>query len=159
MKLRDPKKLPEVSRLKAHVGFWMRLVSNQVSHTFARKLRASGVTVAEWVILREMFEGSAVTSPSLVAERTGLTRGAVSKLIERLLNKGLVTRREAAGDRRYQDIELTPDAITLVPRLGKLADDNDEKFFGVLPKVEREALRQTLVRIAGLHSLSNPPIE
>jgi MarR family transcriptional regulator, transcriptional regulator for hemolysin len=29
----------------------MRLVSNHVSHAFARKLGASGVTVAEWVVL------------------------------------------------------------------------------------------------------------
>jgi DNA-binding MarR family transcriptional regulator len=159
MKSRSPRKQPEVSQLKAHVGFWMRLVSNQVSQTFARRLQASGVTIAEWVILREMFEGRTVTSPSIVAELTGLTRGAVSKLIDRLLNKGLVTRREAEADRRFQDIELTPAAVTLVPRLGKLADENDEKFFGVLPETEREALMRTLIRISNLHSLSNPPID
>ena len=159
MKAKTPGKHSAVSGLKAHIGFWMRLVSNQVSHTFARKLQAGGVTVAEWVILREMFEGHAVTSPGAVAELTGLTRGAVSKLVDRLLKKGLVTRQEAAGDRRYQDIELTPAAIALVPRLGRLADENDEKFFSVLPKAEREALRRTLTRIAGLHALTHPPIE
>ena len=159
MKAKTLGKPPAVSALKAHLGFWMRLVSNQVSHTFARRLQAGGVTVAEWVVLREMFEDNAVTSPSAVAELTGLTRGAVSKLVDRLLRKGLVTRKEAAADRRYQDIELTPAAVTLVPRLGRLADENDEKFFSVLPKAEREALRQTLIRIAGFHSLTNPPIE
>jgi hypothetical protein len=55
------------SQLTSHIGFWMRLVSNNVSHAFARKLEASGVTVAEWVILREMFGGDDTTSPSIVA--------------------------------------------------------------------------------------------
>jgi DNA-binding transcriptional ArsR family regulator len=96
------RKRAEVSPLKAHIGYWMRLVSNQVSQAFARKLGKSGVTVAEWVVLREMSEGSATTSPSSVAKLTGLTRGAVSKLIERLLKKGFVTRRESSRDRRYQ---------------------------------------------------------
>jgi DNA-binding MarR family transcriptional regulator len=41
---------------------------------------------------------------------------AVSKLISRLLEKGLVTRKESKTDRRYQGIELTPAAITLVPQ-------------------------------------------
>jgi DNA-binding MarR family transcriptional regulator len=159
MKSRASRKQPAVGEWKAHIGFWMRLVSNQVSRAFARKLQTAGVTVAEWVVLREMFEGKAVTSPSAVADLTGLTRGAVSKLVDRLRQKGLVTRREAAGDRRYQDIELTPAAIALVPKLGRLADANDEKFFGVLPEAESEALRQTLRRIARLHSLTNPPIE
>jgi DNA-binding MarR family transcriptional regulator len=93
----------------------MRLVSNHLSHDFARKLQASGVTVAEWVVLREIHGGDDTTSPSAVAELTGLTRGAVSKLISRLLAKGQVTRKESTSDRRCQDIELTRAAITMVP--------------------------------------------
>jgi DNA-binding MarR family transcriptional regulator len=137
----------------------MRLVSNQVSHAFARKLEATGVTVAEWVVLREMSGSGATTSPSAVAELTGLSRGAVSKLIERLLRKGYVTRRDSSGDRRRQDIELTPSAVALVPRLAMLADENDEAFFGVISTGERQALRQTLIRIADLNHFSKAPIE
>jgi DNA-binding MarR family transcriptional regulator len=148
-----------MSPLKSHLGYWMRMVSNQVSHAFARKLEASGVTVAEWVVLRELAEGSDATSPSAVAELTGLSRGAVSKLVDRLLRKGLVTRRESDGDRRYQDIELTPAAVALVPKLAKRADENDEAFFGVLSAAERRTLRETLVRLADLHHFSQPPIE
>jgi MarR family transcriptional regulator for hemolysin len=159
MKSATPQRQSESSPLKAHIGFWMRLVSNQVSHSFARKLAASGVTVAEWVVLREMSGGKATTSPSTVAELTGLSRGAVSKLIERLLKKGFVTRRDSSGDRRRQDIELTPSAVALVPRLAKLADENDEAFFGVISQDERHALRANLIRIADLNHFSRPPIE
>jgi DNA-binding MarR family transcriptional regulator len=148
-----------VSPLTAHLGYWMRLVSNHVSLAFARKLETTGVTVAEWVVLREVSGGDSTTSPSAVAEFTGLTRGAVSKIIERLLQKGLVTRRESSRDRRYQDIELTPAAVALVPKLAKLADENDEAFFGVLSPAARKVLRETLIRIADLKTLTQPPIE
>jgi predicted regulator of amino acid metabolism with ACT domain len=73
-----------VSDLKKHVGFWLRFVSNHVSHAFARKLLASGVTVAEWVVMREMFDDEE-TSPGVLAERIGMTRGGVSKLVDRLV--------------------------------------------------------------------------
>ncbi|MGB7728114.1 MAG: MarR family winged helix-turn-helix transcriptional regulator [Candidatus Acidiferrum sp.] len=149
----------EASRLTAHIGFWMRLVSNSVSHAFARKLESSAVTVAEWVILREMYGGDDTTSPSVVAELTGLTRGAVSKLISRLLEKGLVTRKESSGDRRYQDIELTGAAIAMVPKLAKLADENDEEFFGVISKGERRVLSEILKKIASLHKVNKLPVE
>ena len=79
----------EASKLKKHTGYWMRLVSNTVSYSFARKLETSGVTVAEWVVMREMYGGDDITSPGAVSALTGLTRGAVSKLIERLLDKGI----------------------------------------------------------------------
>jgi DNA-binding MarR family transcriptional regulator len=149
----------QASQLTAHIGFWMRLVSNHVSYAFARKVEASGVTVAEWVVLREMYGGDDTTSPSAVADLTGLTRGAVSKLISRLLAKGLVTRKESASDRRYQDIELTPAAIALVPKLAKLADKNDEEFFAVLSKSERKSLTATLQKIATHHQLAKVPVE
>ncbi len=51
---RSPEARLAVSHLKSHIGFWMRFVSNQVSHAFARKLEESGVTVPEWVVMREM---------------------------------------------------------------------------------------------------------
>lgn len=154
------KKNTEAGDLKAHIGFWMRFVSNHVSHAFALKLQASGVTVAEWVVLREMYgsrEGT--TSPSAVAHLTGLTRGAVSKLISRLLAKGFVTRTESGSDRRYQDIALTKRAIALVPRLAKLADENDREFFSVLSKVEQDTLKDILKRIVAAHKLKKMPIE
>ena len=147
------------SRLTSHIGFWMRRVSNHVSHAFARKLDAAGVTVAEWVVLREMYSGDDTTSPSRVATLTGLSRGAVSKLISRLLAKGLVTRAESADDRRYQDIRLTAAALRLVPALAKLADENDDERFRVLSASERKTLHALLKKTAERHHLRQMPVE
>ena len=148
----------EASPLTSHIGFWMRLVSNNVSFAFADKLESSGVTVAEWVIMREMYGVNGSTSSSRIAELTGLSRGAVSKLISRLLEKKLVTRKEADGDRRFQDIELTNTAVELVPHLAMLADQNDEEFFSVLTKTERKALTDLLKKTASLHKFTTMPI-
>jgi DNA-binding MarR family transcriptional regulator len=147
-----------VSHLKSHIGFWMRLVSNQVSHAFARKLEQSGVTVAEWVAMREMF-GESQTAPSTVAQRIGMTRGAITKLIDRLLARGLVTRRESWGDRRYQEIALTAAGRRLVPVLAALADRNDEEFFHPLSARERETLLGLLKKLAQTHGLEKLPTE
>ncbi|MGE3262953.1 MAG: MarR family winged helix-turn-helix transcriptional regulator [Bacteriovoracia bacterium] len=149
----------EASDLRSHIGYRLRVVSNAVSQSFAKKLAASGVTVAEWVILREIYSSKEKTSPSAVAEMIGLTRGAVSKLIERLLGKGLVARSESSVDRRHQEIKLTANGIKLVPKLARIADENDEAFFSVLPGPERKMLMNTLMKIAEIHSLSANPIE
>ncbi len=149
----------EPSQLKSHIGYRLRVVSNAVSHSFARKLAASHVTVAEWVILREMYAGDEKTSPSIVANMTGLTRGAVSKLIERLLQKDLVTRAEASEDRRYQEIKLTSSAIKLVPKLAGIADENDEAFFSILTASERSVLSKTLEKLVRYHQLNTNPIK
>lgn len=149
----------QISHLKDHIGFWMRSVSNNVSHTFARRLEETGVTVAEWVILREMFENGDVTSPSVIADLTGLTRGAISKLMTRLLDKDLIARDESRVDRRYQEIKLTMAAKKLVPMLAKIADENDEKFFSVLTCEERQLLKTLLIKLAERHRFDHMPIE
>jgi DNA-binding MarR family transcriptional regulator len=137
----------------------MRRVSNYVSSSFARRLADLDVTVAEWVVLRQMYGHEETTSPGAVAELVGLTRSAVSKLVDRLLEKGLVMRRPSRSDRRYQEIELTPAAIKLVPRLSDAADENDEAIFGVLSPSERGTLLRILKKAAAFHNLTRTPIE
>ena len=147
-----------VSELKKHVGFWMRFVSNHVSHAFARKLVASGVTVAEWVVLRELYDQEAMAS-SVLAERAGMTRGAASKLVDRLVGKELVSRRDRTDDRRFQDIALTASGRRLLPALAALADRNDDEFFHPLSAKERETLIATLKKLVQAHGLHKLPIE
>jgi DNA-binding MarR family transcriptional regulator len=67
------------SDLAAHLGYWLRYVSNHVSQAFARKVEAHGVTVAEWVLMRQLLDVAALAL-SRLAECMGMTRGAVSKL-------------------------------------------------------------------------------
>jgi DNA-binding MarR family transcriptional regulator len=147
-----------VSELKGHVGFWLRFVSNHVSQAFARRLLDSGVTVAEWVILREMF-GTGSVAPSLLAESTGLTRGAVSKLVDRLLHKKLLTREGREDDRRFQSIALTDTGRKLVPKLAALADENDAEFFSALSARERQLLMETLKKLVEANALTKLPTE
>ncbi|MBK8398353.1 MAG: MarR family transcriptional regulator [Leptospiraceae bacterium] len=137
----------------------MRIVSNNVSHSFAKKLNNSGVSVAEWVIMREMFESGDTISPSQIAEITGMTRGAISKLIDRLLQKKLVTRKESTDDRRYQELKLTKEAKRLIPNLTKLADENDAEFFSLLTKEERKKLTEILIKTVKLNKLTKFPVE
>jgi DNA-binding MarR family transcriptional regulator len=146
------------SDLHSHIGFWLRYVSNHVSHAFAQKLLASGVTVAEWVILREMFERDG-TAPSNLAELTGLTRGAISKLADRLIAKKLLARTYAKDDRRYQTLALTTAGKQLVPALSTIADENDEQFFDALTKKQRRRLVSTLKKLVEANELSTLPVD
>jgi DNA-binding MarR family transcriptional regulator len=147
-----------VSDLKKHVGFWLRFVSNHVSHAFARKIEASGVTVAEWVVMREMFDDEEI-SPGVLAERIGMTRGGVSKLVDRLVSKRLITRRERSDDRRFQSIALTAAGRRLIPQLAALADENDEESFCPLSAGERAALIAAMKKLVKAHGLQALPTE
>lgn len=147
-----------VSDLEDHLGYWLRHVSNQVSQAFARKVLARGVTVAEWVMLRVLFEHEAL-APSVLAERLGMTRGAISKLVDRLVAKALVTRTADERDRRYQELAITAAGRALVPELAKLADQNDAEFFGHLTAADRAAMTRAMQDIVRRHGLRTSPVD
>lgn len=148
----------KASPLGAHLGYWLRFVSNHVSAAFAAKLAERGTTVAEWVALRLLLDTTDM-APSELARRMGMTRGGVTKLIDRLIAKDLVARRAGAGDRRYQTLELTREGRALVPVLAQLADRNDAEFFAHLKPAERAAIEAALKEIVRRHAMDTQPVE
>ena len=147
-----------ISDLDAHLGYWLRFVSNHVSQAFAGRLQGKGVTVAEWVAMRRLF-GEGGVAPSLLADRIGMTRGAITKLADRLIDKELVIRRADPQDGRAQTLALTARGRALVPELAALADDNDTQFFRPLTVQERRVLRQLLERLVEQNELKVVPVD
>jgi DNA-binding MarR family transcriptional regulator len=151
-------KSPPVSALEGHLGYWLRFVSNHVSQAFARKVERRGVTVAEWVVLRELYERKGALASEL-ATRLGMTRGAVSKLVERLERKALIVRATREDDARYQTLTLTRSGRDLVPALAALADANDAEFFGHLDPATRERLVAAMREIVRRSELRAVPVD
>jgi DNA-binding MarR family transcriptional regulator len=147
----------KLSSLESHLGYWLRYVSNHVSHAFALKLEGRGVTVAEWVVLRELYDGE--SAPSALADRLGMTRGAISKLADRLIAKELIVRRANAGDRRFQSLALTRQGRAALPKLAALADENDEEFFAGLDLETRETIASAMKEIVSRKGLRGAPVD
>jgi DNA-binding MarR family transcriptional regulator len=146
------------SELADHIGYWMRMVSNAVSQEFARKVSCEDVTVAEWSFMRALYDLES-TPPSALAESMGMTKGAISKLAERLVAKGLVDRAESQQDKRVHSLSLTAAGRAKIPVLASLADTNDAEFFGVLTKEERETLDRLLKALAQRRGLRTTPVD
>jgi DNA-binding MarR family transcriptional regulator len=147
-----------VSDLTAHLGYWLRYVSNHVSQAFARKVEMHGVTVAEWVLMRQLLDAESL-APSRLAERMGMTRGAVTKLADRLIAKAMLTRTADPEDGRAQTLSLTPAGRALVPVLAALADANDAAFFDHLAPQDRATLLRILQGIVEKRGLNAVPVD
>jgi DNA-binding MarR family transcriptional regulator len=148
----------KVSALESHLGFWLRFVSNQVSGGFSRRLAADGVSVAEWVCLRELYEAKEL-APSLLADRIGMTRGGVTKIADRLIGKGLVLRRPNEKDGRAQTLTLSKEGLRLLPKLAAMADENDAAFFGHLSAAQRKTIESAMRDIVRRFGLRTFPVE
>lgn len=147
-----------VSELASHTGYLLRTVSNAVSQEFARRVTSQGVTVAEWAMLRSLYDCDGM-APSALAQKMSMTKGAISKLADRLLEKGLIERVGSPDDKRRLSLSLSTAGREQVPLLADLADENDAAFFGILTPAEQGRLRDVLRALIDKHQLSAMPID
>jgi DNA-binding MarR family transcriptional regulator len=147
-----------ISGLEDHVGYWLRYVSNHVSQSFARRLEAEDVTVSEWVAMRCLFDLEEGSQNDL-AQAMGMTKGPVSRILDRLEAKRLARRAESREDARARVITLTTQGRVLVPKLARLADENDRTFFDCLSEREQAAIVTTMRKLVAHHRLTRVPTE
>lgn len=133
------------SNLEEHLGYWLRCLSNFVSHSFAERLAGQDISVAQWVVLRALYDSSGVTLNEAAAQ-VGVDKSSLSRMVERLVQKRLVNRTEG-DDRRSLGLTLTAAGKKLVPQLAKLADENDAAFFHALPPRQRTEFLATIKQL------------
>ena len=146
------------SDLTDHLGYRLRQVSNHVSQAFARKLADRQVTVAEWVLMRTLH-GQDPVAPSQLAARMCLTRGAITKLADRLVEKALLARVANPDDGRAQTLSLTERGAAFVPELAALADRNEAECFDHLSPDDRATLSRILTQTIDRLGLRAPPVD
>lgn len=144
--------------LESHLGYWLRRVSNAVSGAFARSLQEKQTSVAEWVLLRELHERGKA-APGELADLVGLTRGAVSKIIDKLEAKDWVQTDAKKEDNRYRLLSLTHAGRRSLPVLARIADRNDSAYFDCLSAKEKTVLRDLLIKLAERNRIHEVPTE
>ncbi len=133
------------SELEDHLGYWLRCLSNFVSRSFADRLATEGISVAQWVVLRTLYKSKPMTL-KCAAEKVGVDNSSLSRVVEKLVQRGLVNR-VAGSDRRSILLSLTCAGDSLVPLLAKMADDNDEVFFKGLSEEQRKLFLATIKQL------------
>ncbi|HWU76019.1 MAG TPA: MarR family transcriptional regulator [Rhodanobacter sp.] len=156
--MKSPSEKMCVPFLESHIGYWLRLVSNQISGAFARALQERQLSVAEWVALNQIQHRADITAIDL-ADLMGMTRGAISKVLDKLESKNLVRRKASHHDSRVCLLSLTPSGRRSLPDLKDLADNNDRYFFAPLDPEERAMLRSLMEKLAKAHQMCRPPVD
>jgi DNA-binding MarR family transcriptional regulator len=147
-----------IGALDAYLGYWLRFVAAHVTYALRRKVEEFGVTVSEWIALRELYRVGPC-SPRMLAIELGMTEGAMSRLVERLEAKHMLERSRVPRGKRQWQLSLTSVGRALVPSLEQLARDNDAEFLGSLSSAEREQLTTVLRRVARRHRLKPIPLD
>jgi DNA-binding MarR family transcriptional regulator len=102
------------------------------------------------LLTREMENASLGT----LADAIGLSLPAVSRSIDGLVHRNLVTREENAADRRLKSVRATDDAIQLVDHLMELRLASIAEFVSTLSDQERADLSKALSPIVARNEIA-----
>ncbi len=96
--------------------------------------------------MRELY-GPQWWSPVELGKAIGMSKGGASKLVSRLVKKGLVDKRKTESDRRFRSVGLTRQGREFVVRLAPHEKAMDREFFGPLGNTRRFRLTGWMKRL------------
>lgn len=118
--------------------------SDQFQNRFGRLFREYGLTSSQYNILR-ILRGEGKPMPSLeIADRMIQVVPAITGLIDRLQEAGMVTRRRCETDRRVVYVDLTDKARSLLAELDEPVLELHRNLLGHLSRTELKELVQLL---------------
>lgn len=128
------------------IGYLLRLSWTSLARAADSHMRPSGLTSTQWSPLMLIARGGNPTAATLARELNTDT-GAMTRLLDRLERKGLLTRRRSIEDRRVIELQLTDAGRTAIGRLPHvLAQVYNEHLRGFTP-AEFAQLKELLRRL------------
>jgi DNA-binding MarR family transcriptional regulator len=112
---------------QAHLNHWVRTTDRNFARNFGRLLKKTGIIASEWAACRVLYHPGGM-SPLAVAAAIGMTPGGGSKLVTRLVKKGLAIKDSNSFDRRFRSVRLTRKGRELVAFMASLEKQADREF-------------------------------
>jgi DNA-binding MarR family transcriptional regulator len=143
---------------KESVGDLLLALVDRVSHRGGDTLslmNEAGVTLPQVLFLTRLRQVGGSTASEL-AERLNMSPPAVSQMVDRLFQIGLLTRVEDPEDRRRKRLATTPRADALMERLRRARGEEYNKGTAKLSPAVRKELASALAKaVRELESTAN----
>ena len=118
--------------------------NDQFGNRFGRLFREYRLTSSQYNVLR-ILRGEGKPMPSLdIAERLIQVVPAITGLIDRLENQGLVVRRRCTEDRRVVYVEITDKALGILKQTDEPLTALHKRLLGHMSRTELKTLSQLL---------------
>lgn len=124
----------------------LRRISRSIDLYSRRLAKQSGLTVPQLVCLRYLAAHGAA-APTAIARSITLSSGTVTGILDRLVRRGLVTRRRLETDRRRVEVALTEEGQRICAAAPSPLHERLAGRLERLPEQQQESINTTLHRI------------
>lgn len=134
-------------RLDAYLPYRLATASAVVSQLIARAYETRfGLTIWQWRVLAVLGEGDECTQRALM-DRTGMDKVTVSRAVQALTGRALVTRRPSTADGRASLVGLSQAGAEIYAEIAPLARAYEDVLLQALTPQEAVLLDDLLRRV------------
>jgi len=121
-----------------------------ITDSVSKELKEYDIYEPQYNVLR-ILRGAKGTpiSVNTILEQMVQRSSNVTRIVDKLTQKGLVERTLSVEDRRKMDISITPDGIELLKKLDKKVQNFHEPMVNNLSNEESEKLRELIIKLKG----------
>lgn len=124
--------------------------SQLVSNEFHEVVTRHGLSVSEWRVMSSLAGGKAISIGGL-AQVSVTKQPTVTRLLERMIQKGHVERVTHNGDRRINLVRITPQGQEMVAALMVQAKEHEARVFAPFGVERTDMLKAMLREIIAQH--------
>jgi MarR family 2-MHQ and catechol resistance regulon transcriptional repressor len=130
------------------VHIWLILMKafRSIAAYAAPKLRESGLGDSDFRVLEVLLHKGPLPV-NTIGPKVLLTPGSISTAVDRLFEKGLVSRVDSTEDRRVRMVDLTPNGRKLIACVFKAHAEHMERLTETLSASERTQLVKSLKKL------------
>ena len=141
---------PELPFVDGYLAALLAQASRLISAEFHAVVKASGFSVSEWRILATLTDSDGMSIGGL-AQVSVTKQPTVTRLLDRMEEKGYVERYAHGSDRRITMVRITATGRDIVAGLIAQAREHELRVLEPFGLKRAEALKATLRRIIELH--------
>lgn len=122
----------------------IHLTSSRIMEQMQSELKSHGLTGTQYNVLRILRgQGDNAVSIGLIKDRMIERNSDVSRIVDRLVIKKLIERKENSEDRRQKDVRISKKGLTILSKIDEM-DDQIKESLGHLSTAEVTTLNDLL---------------
>lgn len=134
--------------IENHVGYLIQQISHLLEQLYNKNLINEGLSISQARVIYLLYQNDGMTQSELQQDLL-IKASSITKLIDVLAEKGLVTREASSDDARIKKIYLTAEGRKKEENLYKISEATEANLLSILSDNKRKKLIGMLKSIKG----------
>jgi DNA-binding MarR family transcriptional regulator len=134
------------NKIEATTGYWLTRLSRAHRYQLQQRLSVLGLYPGQELLLMQLWTRDGQTQSEL-AQHLGIQQATLTRMIDRMTQSGLLSRKPDPVDGRISRVHLTPASEKLRGPVEKIWQQLERQIFSKLSLEERLLLRRLLKEI------------